>query len=32
VSHALRREAQALITPNLPAFLDRKYQPQDNDE
>jgi serine/threonine-protein kinase len=32
VSHVLRREAEALILPNLPAFLDGKYQPQDNDE
>jgi serine/threonine-protein kinase len=31
-SHVLRREAEALILPNLPAFLDGKYQPQDNDE
>ena len=32
VSHVLRREAEGLILPNLPAFLDGKYQPQDNDE
>jgi serine/threonine-protein kinase len=32
VSHVLRREAEAMILPNLPAFLDGKYQPQDNDE
>jgi serine/threonine-protein kinase len=30
--HVLRREAEALILPNLPAFLDGKHQPQDNDE
>jgi serine/threonine-protein kinase len=30
--HVLRREAESLILPNLPAFLDGKYQPQDNDE
>jgi serine/threonine-protein kinase len=32
VSHVLRREAEALILPNLPAFLQGNYQPQDNDE
>jgi serine/threonine-protein kinase len=32
ICHILRREAEALILPNLPAFLDGKYQPQDNDE
>ena len=32
VSHVLRREAEALILPNLPAFLRGEYQPQDNDE
>jgi serine/threonine-protein kinase len=31
-SHILRREAERLILPNLPAFLEGKYQPQDNDE
>jgi serine/threonine-protein kinase len=31
-AHVLRREAEALILPNLAAFLDGKYQPQDNDE
>src|SRR5262249_16902399 len=31
-SHVLRREAEALILPNLPAFLRGDYQPQDNDE
>jgi eukaryotic-like serine/threonine-protein kinase len=28
----LRREAEAMTLPNLSAFLDGKYQPQDNDE
>jgi len=32
VSHVLRREAEAMILPDLPAFLQGKYQPQDNDE
>jgi serine/threonine-protein kinase len=32
VSHVLRREAEAMILLNLPAFLQGKYQPQDNDE
>jgi serine/threonine-protein kinase len=32
VCHVLRREAEALILPNLPAFLQGNYQPQDNDE
>src|SRR5262249_10694493 len=32
VSPVLRREAEALILPNLPAFLRGTYQPQDNDE
>ncbi len=31
-SHVLRREAEALILPNLPAFLGGEYKPQDNDE
>src|SRR5262249_38628183 len=31
-SHVLRREAEGMILPNLPAFLDGKYQLQDNDE
>jgi serine/threonine-protein kinase len=31
-SHILRREAERLILPNLPAFVQGKYQPQDNDE
>jgi serine/threonine-protein kinase len=30
--HVFRREAESMILPNLPAFLDGKYQPQDNDE
>jgi serine/threonine-protein kinase len=30
--HILRREAEGMILSNLPAFLDGKYQPQDNDE
>jgi serine/threonine-protein kinase len=30
--HVLRREAEALILPNLPAFLRGEYQPGDNDE
>jgi serine/threonine-protein kinase len=32
ISHILRREAEALILPNLPAFLRGEYQPLDNDE
>jgi serine/threonine-protein kinase len=32
IPHILRREAESIILPNLPAFLDGKYQPQDNDE
>ena len=32
MSHALRREAEAIILPDLPEFLERKYQPQNNDE
>jgi serine/threonine-protein kinase len=31
-SHILRREAEAMILPNLSAFLQGKHQPQDNDE
>jgi serine/threonine-protein kinase len=31
-SHVLRRQAEAMILPNLPAFLRGEYQPQDNDE
>jgi serine/threonine-protein kinase len=30
--HVLRREAERLILPNLPAFLRGEYQPGDNDE
>jgi serine/threonine-protein kinase len=32
IYHVLRREAEALILPNLPAFLARTYEPRDNDE
>jgi serine/threonine-protein kinase len=32
ICHILRREAEALILPNLPAFLRGEYQPQDNNE
>ena len=32
ICHVLRREAEGMILPNLPAFLDGKYQPQDDDE
>jgi serine/threonine-protein kinase len=32
IAHSLRREAEAIILPNLPAFLDGKYRPQSNDE
>jgi serine/threonine-protein kinase len=32
IAHVLRREAEASILPNLPAFLNGAYQPQDNDE
>jgi serine/threonine-protein kinase len=32
IAHSLRREAEAMILPNLPGFLDGKYRPQDNDE
>jgi eukaryotic-like serine/threonine-protein kinase len=31
-AHVLRREAEAMILPNLPACLDGKYEPQDDDE
>ena len=30
--HVLRREAEALIVPSLPAFLKGEYQPVDNNE
>ncbi|HEV3024153.1 MAG TPA: serine/threonine-protein kinase [Pirellulales bacterium] len=32
IAHRFRREAEALIVPDLPAFLRGEYQPQDNDE
>jgi serine/threonine-protein kinase len=32
VYHVLRREAEAMILPNMPAFLGGMYQPRDNDE
>src|SRR5262249_48183665 len=32
ICHVLRREAEALILPDLPAFLRGDYQPQDNNE
>jgi serine/threonine-protein kinase len=32
IFHVLRREAEGLILPELPAFFDGKYQPKDNDE
>ncbi len=32
ISHVLRREAEGLILPNLPDFLEGKYEPRDNDE
>ena len=32
VYQILRREAESLILPNLPAFMDGNYQPQDNNE
>jgi serine/threonine-protein kinase len=32
ICHILRREAEAMILPNLPAFLEGNYQPRDNDE
>jgi serine/threonine-protein kinase len=32
IYHILRREAEAMILPNLPAFLRGEYQPVDNDE
>jgi serine/threonine-protein kinase len=30
--HVLRREAERMMLPDLPAFLRGEYQPQDNDE
>jgi serine/threonine-protein kinase len=32
IAHSLRREAESLILPNLPAFINGTYQPRDNDE
>jgi serine/threonine-protein kinase len=32
MSRVLRREAESMILPNLPAFMDGKYRPQENDE
>jgi serine/threonine-protein kinase len=32
VNHVLRREAEVLVLPNLPAFLRRTYWPQENVE
>ncbi len=32
VSNVLRREAERMILPDLPAFLEGTYQPQNNDE
>ena len=32
ICHVLRREAEAMILPDLPAFLGGNYQPRDNDE
>jgi serine/threonine-protein kinase len=32
IRHIFRREAEALIVPDLPAFLAGEYQPRDNDE
>jgi serine/threonine-protein kinase len=32
ITHVLRRQAESMVLPNLPAFLDGKYQPRDNDE
>ena len=32
IYHSLRREAEGMIVPNLPAFLEGKYQPRDNQE
>jgi serine/threonine-protein kinase len=32
ICHVLRREAEALVLPNLPAFLEGNYRPQENDE
>jgi serine/threonine-protein kinase len=32
IYHALRREAERLVVPSFPAFLDGKYRPKDNGE
>jgi serine/threonine-protein kinase len=32
ICHVLRREAEEMILPNLPAFLEGRHQPQDNEE
>jgi serine/threonine-protein kinase len=32
ICHVLRREAEAMILPDLPAFLHGDYEPRDNDE
>jgi serine/threonine-protein kinase len=32
IRHVLRREAERMIIPNLPDFLENKYEPQENDE
>jgi serine/threonine-protein kinase len=32
IAHILLREAEAMMVPDLPAFLDGRYQPRDNDE
>ncbi len=32
ICHLLRREAEAMILPDLPAFVQGEYQPRDNDE
>jgi serine/threonine-protein kinase len=32
ILHVLRREAESIFLPRLPAFLDGKYLPRDNDE
>jgi serine/threonine-protein kinase len=32
IRHVLRREAEALIVPDLPEFLRGEYRPRDNDE
>jgi serine/threonine-protein kinase len=32
IIHVLRREAERMIVPNLPAFLEGKYQPQNDEE